>query len=86
MKEIITVFRKKEAWGHMLLSAVVFFAIALPFRSLFNLLPGVTEIRPANMVPVVFGIPFGPAAAWGILLLFWAFLHCLFGTGPVWVR
>ena len=68
MKEIITVFRKKEAWGHMLLSAVVFFAIALPFRSLFNLLPGVTEIRPANMVPVVFGIPFGPAAAWGIAI------------------
>ena len=27
MKEIFTVFRKKEAWGHMLLSAVVFFAI-----------------------------------------------------------
>lgn len=68
MREIITVFRKKEAWGHMLLSAVVFFAIALPFRSLFNLLPGVTEIRPANMVPIVFGIPFGPAAAWGIAI------------------
>lgn len=66
MKEIFTVFRKKEAWGHMLLSAMVFFAIALPFRSLFTLLPGVTEIRPANMVPLVFGIQFGPAAAWGI--------------------
>lgn len=66
MKEIFTVFRRKSAWGHMLLSAVVFFAIALPFRSLFTLLPGVTEIRPANMVPPVFGIQFGPAAAWGI--------------------
>lgn len=66
MKEIFTIFRKKEAWGHMLLSAVVFFAIALPFRTLFNLLPDVTEIRPANMVPLVFGIQFGPAAAWGI--------------------
>lgn len=66
MREIFTVFRKKSAWGHMVLSAVVFFAIALPFRSLFTLLPGVTEIRPANMVPLVFGIQFGPAAAWGI--------------------
>ena len=66
MKEIFTVFRKKSAWGHMVLSAVVFFAIALPFRSLLTLLPGVTEIRPANMVPLVFGIQFGPAAAWGI--------------------
>lgn len=66
MKELFTVFRSKKAWGQMLLSAVVFFAIALPFRSLFTLLPGVTEIRPANMVPLVFGIQFGPAAAWGI--------------------
>lgn len=66
MREIFTVFRKRSAWGHMILSAVVFFAIALPFRSLFTLLPGVTEIRPANMVPLVFGIQFGPAAAWGI--------------------
>ena len=65
MKEIFTVFRKKEAWGHMLLSAVVFFAIALPFRSLFTLLPGVTEIRPANMVPLVFGIQFGPRSCLG---------------------
>ena len=66
MKEIFTVFRLKRAWGYMLLSAAVFFAIALPFRSLFTLMPGVTEIRPANMVPVVLGIQFGPAAAWGI--------------------
>ena len=66
MKEIFTVFRRKSAWGHKLLGAVVFFAIALPFRSLFTLLPGVTEIRPPNMVPPVFGIQFGPAAAWGI--------------------
>lgn len=66
MKEIFTVFRSKRAWGYMLLSAAVFFAIALPFRSLFTLMPGVTEIRPANMVPVVLGIQFGPAAAWGI--------------------
>lgn len=66
MKEIFTVFRLKRAWGYMLLSAAVFFAIALPFRSLFTLMPGVTEIRPANMVPVVLGIQFGPAPAWGI--------------------
>ena len=66
MREIFAVFRKKEAWWQMILSAVVFFAIALPFRSMFTLLPGVTEIRPANMVPIVFGIQFGPSAAWGI--------------------
>lgn len=50
----------------MLLSAVIFFAVSIPFKQLFSLIPGVTEIRPANMIPPVLGLLFGPAAAWGI--------------------
>lgn len=52
----------------MLISAAVFFAVALPFRYLFSLVPGVTEIRPANVVPPVLGILFGLPAALGISL------------------
>ncbi len=52
----------------MILSAALFFVVALPFKSLFTLLPGVTEIRPANMIPPILGLYFGPAAAWGISL------------------
>ncbi len=52
----------------MIFSAVLFFGIALPFKRLFTLLPGVTEIRPANMIPPVLGLIFGPVAAWGISL------------------
>jgi len=29
------------------------------------LIPGVTELRPANAIPVVCSFLFGPAAAWG---------------------
>ena len=31
----------------------------------FVIVPGITSIRPANAVPVVLGLVFGPAAAWG---------------------
>ena len=29
------------------------------------LIPGITEIRPASLLPVIFGLLFGPAGAWG---------------------
>lgn len=59
-KEVFTFVRR------MFISAAVFFAVALPFKYLFSLVPGVTEIRPANVVPPVLGILFGLPAAVGI--------------------
>lgn len=50
----------------MFISAAIFFAVALPFKYLFSLVPGVTEIRPANVVPPVLGVLFGLPAAVGI--------------------
>jgi energy-coupling factor transport system substrate-specific component len=44
--------------------AAVYAAILLPFK-VFTILPGLTSVRPANAFPVVFGLMFGPAAAWG---------------------
>jgi energy-coupling factor transport system substrate-specific component len=46
------------------LTAGVYAAILIPLKPI-PLIPGVTEIRPANVVPVVFSVLFGPAAAWG---------------------
>lgn len=46
------------------LSAALYAAILIPFK-LFPLIPGVTEIRPANAVPIVCSLLFGPAGAWG---------------------
>ena len=45
-------------------TAAVYAALMIPFKGLV-LIPGITEIRPAAFVPVVFGILFGPAGAWG---------------------
>ena len=46
------------------LTAGIFAAILIPFKGI-PLIPGVTELRPANVIPVVFGLLFGPAGAWG---------------------
>ncbi len=68
MKDILHSFRSKKSILRMLLAAVIFFAVALPFKTLFNLLPGITEIRPANVVPPVLAILWGPPAVFGITI------------------
>jgi energy-coupling factor transport system substrate-specific component len=42
----------------------MFAAILIPFKGI-PLIPGITELRPANVIPLVFGLLFGPAGAWG---------------------
>jgi len=44
--------------------AAVYMTALIPFKGLV-LIEGFTEIRPANVLPVAFGLMFGPAAAWG---------------------
>ncbi|MBI5376801.1 MAG: QueT transporter family protein [Candidatus Schekmanbacteria bacterium] len=46
------------------ITAGIFAAIVIPMKSI-PIIPGSTEIRPASVIPVVFGILFGPAGAWG---------------------
>jgi energy-coupling factor transport system substrate-specific component len=69
----IVLFRVRELWTMWkytrmvvltALTAAVYAAILIPFKGLV-IVPGFTEVRPANVVPVVFGILFGPAGAWG---------------------
>src|SRR6478736_2482057 len=44
--------------------ASLYAAILIPFK-VVPLIPGITEVRPANAVPVVCSFLFGPAAGWG---------------------
>jgi energy-coupling factor transport system substrate-specific component len=44
--------------------ASLYAVILIPFKVL-PIIPGVTELRPANAVPVICSFLFGPAAAWG---------------------
>jgi len=45
-------------------TAALFAALLIPFKGL-QIVPGFSELRPAAIVPVLFGWMFGPAGAWG---------------------
>jgi energy-coupling factor transport system substrate-specific component len=46
------------------LTAAIYAALLIPFKG-FPIVPGAIEIRPANAIPFVCGLLFGPAGAWG---------------------
>jgi energy-coupling factor transport system substrate-specific component len=46
------------------ISGALYAAVLIPFK-VVPFIPGVTELRPANAIPVVCSFLFGPAAAWG---------------------
>jgi len=64
MREIVTMWRHTKMVVLVALTAAVYAAILIPLKGI-PLIPGFTEIRPANVVPVVFSLLFGPAGAWG---------------------
>ncbi len=64
MREVFAMWRHTKMVVLVALTAAVYAAILIPLKGI-PLIPGVTEIRPANVVPVVFSLLFGPAAAWG---------------------
>ena len=64
MREVFTMWRHTKMVVLVALPAGVYAAILIPLKAV-PLIPGITEIRPANVVPVVFSLLFGPAAAWG---------------------
>lgn len=64
MPELITMWRNTRMVVLTAMSASLYAAILIPFKVL-PIIPGVTELRPANAVPVVCSFLFGPAAAWG---------------------
>lgn len=45
-------------------TAALYAGLMLPFKAIV-IVPGFTELRPAVCIPIVFGLLFGPAAAWG---------------------
>lgn len=64
MKEIFTMWRHTQMVVLVALSAAIYAAVLIPFKG-FAIVPGFIEIRPANVFPVVLGLLFGPAGAWG---------------------
>jgi len=45
-------------------TAALYAALLIPFKPIV-IIPGYTEVRPGNAIPIVCSILFGPPAAWG---------------------
>ena len=65
MKEVISMWKQTRMIVLVALSAAIYAAVLIPFKGGIVLIPGITEFRPANVFPVIFGLMFGPAGAWG---------------------
>ncbi len=64
MHELRLMWRNTRMVVFCAISAALYAAVLVPFK-VVPLIPGVTELRPANAIPVVCSFLFGPAAAWG---------------------
>lgn len=64
MREVFSMWRHTRMVVLVALSAALYAAVLIPFKGLV-LIPGITEIRAAGALPVVLGLLFGPAGAWG---------------------
>ena len=64
MHELRAMWRNTRMIVLCAISAALYAAVLVPFK-VVPLIPGVTELRPANAIPVVCSFLFGPAAAWG---------------------
>jgi energy-coupling factor transport system substrate-specific component len=65
MKEVFKMWSNTRMIILTALTAAIYAAFLIVFKGGIVLVPGITEIRPANVFPPVFGILFGPAGAWG---------------------
>jgi energy-coupling factor transport system substrate-specific component len=64
MKELRSMWGNTRMVVLSAISAALYAAVLVPFK-VVPFIPGVTELRPANAIPVVCSFMFGPAAAWG---------------------
>lgn len=64
MKELITMWKYSTMVALTVLCAGIYMLLLLPSKAV-PILTGYTEIKPATLFPVIFGLLFGPAGAWG---------------------
>ena len=81
MRDLFAMWRNTRMIVLTAVTAAVYAAILIPFKAFPVLIPGVTEFRPGNVVPIVCSLLFGPAGAWGAA--FGNLIGDFFGTiGP----
>jgi energy-coupling factor transport system substrate-specific component len=67
VKELVRMWKYSMMVATTILCAGTYMLFLVPTKSI-AIIPGVTEIRPASLLPVIFGLLFGPAGAWGSAL------------------
>lgn len=65
MKAAIAMWRNTRMIILVAVCAAIYSAALIAFKTAIPLIPGFTEVRVANIFPMVFGLLFGPAGAWG---------------------
>lgn len=65
MHELLAVWKDRDGLKFIALTALVYALVLIPFNQLHGDVAGIT-VRPAAALPVVLGIFWGPAAAWGL--------------------
>jgi energy-coupling factor transport system substrate-specific component len=66
MKELIEMWKHTRIVSFFILSTALYAVFLWIFAQLpVWIIPGVTSLRPANAIPIVCSLLFGPAAAWG---------------------
>ncbi len=65
MKAIITMWKNTRMIILVSVCAAIYGAALIAFKTTIPLIPSITEVRVANIFPMVFGLLFGPAGAWG---------------------
>lgn len=64
LKEVFSMWKYTKMVVLVAVTAAFYAALIFMFKFLV-IVPGLTEIRPGSVIPVVFGLFFGPAGAWG---------------------
>jgi len=67
VKELFTMWKNTKMIMLVALTAALYAAILIPFKGI-PLIPGITEIRPAQIIAATFPLFFGPAGAWGLAI------------------
>ena len=67
MKELFSMWKNTKMIMLVALTAGLYAAILIPFKGI-PLIPGFTEIRPAQIIAATFPLFFGPAGAWGLAI------------------
>ncbi len=65
MRDLLAVWQNTRLVVQVAVTAALYAAILIPFKAVAIIIPSVTEVRPANAVPIACALLFGPAAAWG---------------------